>query len=170
MNYELACRMVVYLQYYVNARLGSMQRTQAMTQNPPAMTKKQIDQLLGFLPLFEAPGFTPFLPKGEYNMTLPYVDAVMYFREVYVPICTEVHPYELLPEDAPGTEAGIGLYGLFASCTAMESASANQIRRLLRGCTRGEHFGFASTGDLIAEGVIQAALLRLHALRDNAPD
>jgi hypothetical protein len=170
MNDELACRMAVYLQYYVNAQLGSMQRTKEIMQYPPTMTKQQIDQLLGFLAVFEAPGFTPFLPKGEYNMTLPYVDAVMYFREVYVPICTEVHPYELLPEDSPGTEAGLGLYGSFASCTAMESASANQIRRLLRGCTRGERFGFASTGDLLAAGVIQAALRRLHALRDSAPD
>ncbi len=141
-----------------------------MTQNPPAMTKQQIDQLTLFLPVFEAPGFTPFLPKGEYNMTLPYVDAVMHFREVYISMCTGVHPYELLPEDAPGIEAGISLLSAFATCTAMESASANQIRRVLHGCTRGEHFGFASTGDLIASGVIPAALRRLLELRAEATE
>lgn len=141
-----------------------------MTQNPPAMTKRQIDQSLGFLAVFEAPGFTPFLPEGEYNMTLPYVDAVMHFREVYIPMCNGVHPYKLLPEDAPILEAGVGFFRAFASCTAVESASANQIRRLLHGCTRGEHFGAASTGDLLVSGVIQAALRRLSALRPFAPD
>ena len=141
-----------------------------MTQNLPAMTKQQIDQLTLYLSVFEAPGFTPFLSKGEYNMTLPYVEAVMHFREVYVPICASIQPYDLLPEDNGDVVAGISLYHQFATIDAMESASANQIRRLLRGCTRGEHFGFASTGDLIADGVIPAALRRLIALRPGAHD
>lgn len=141
-----------------------------MTQNPPAMTKQQIDRLTRFLPIFEAAGFTPFLPKGQFNSIYPYVDAVMQFREIFIPLCSPVHPYELLAEDAPDIEAGIGLFGTFATAAAMESASANQIRRLLHGCTRGEHFGFSSTGDLIAAGVIPAALRRLIALRPTAPD
>ncbi len=141
-----------------------------MTQNLPAMTKQQIDQLTLFLPVFEAPGFTPFLPKGEYNMTLPYVEAVMHFRDVYVPICASIPPYDLLPEDNGDVVAGITIYQQFATIDAMERTSANQIRRLLRGCTRGEHFGFASTGDLIAAGVMAAALRRLLELRPDAPD
>jgi len=89
---------------------------------------------------------------------------------VYVPICASIPPYDLLPEDNGDVVAGITLYQQFATIDAMESASANQIRRLLRGCTRGEHFGFASTGDLIAAGVMAAALRRLLELRPDAPD
>ena len=139
-----------------------------MTATAPAMTVAQMDALLRYLPVFAQPGYAPWGPSQREDIfnALPYNGMVRSFRETYMEVCQEIHPYHRLPEDGPDVPADVEIFAHFNTVVAMQTASANQIRRLLMLCTRGEHFGFASTGDLIASGVMLAALQRLQVLRD----
>lgn len=139
-------------------------------QHPPAMTKHEIDALTPYLEIFRRPGFTAHLPRGEATYMQRYPADVQAFRNRFFDICRCVHPYEVLPEDPVWLEAGTGITEHDFRVDTMERASANQIRRMLMLCTRGEHFGFLTTGDMIANGVIPAALQRLIELREAAPD
>lgn len=136
-----------------------------MTYNPPAMTIAQMDALLAY---FTPQGYDPWGPSQLYDFfnALPYNGMVRTFRDTYMDVCSDIHPYHLLPEDEPDVQPDASIFKRFGTVEAMQTASANQIRRLLMLCTRGEHFGFSSTGDLIASGVITAALHRLQVLRD----
>lgn len=138
-----------------------------MSYTPPAMTVAQMDALLEFLPAFTPDNYEPWGPSQPYNFynALPYNNTVQAFRSTYMEVCREIHPYNRLPEDGPDVEEGTALFKQFGTVAAMQTASANQIRRLLMLCTRGERFGFSSTGDLLAAGVITAALHRLQELR-----
>ncbi len=161
--------MVVYFQYYVNARLGSMQRIHEMTQNPPAMTKWQIDALTPFLDTFTQPGYRPYLPEAEMTMALPDPPEVESFRNIYLEVCQDIEPGGALAGDPPGLDP-TELYMHFSNSEAMATASANQIRRYLLVTYRGDYHGFLATANKIASGVIPAALRRLQELRADAPD
>lgn len=139
-----------------------------MSYNPPAMTIDQMDELLAFLPAFTPDNYEPWGPSQPYDFfnALPYNGTVRAFRDTYMRVCKDIHPYHRLPEDGPEVEESALIFKQFGTIEAMQHASANQIRRLLMLCTRGEHFGFSSTGDLIAGGVITAALHRLQQLRN----
>lgn len=138
-----------------------------MSYTPPAMTVAQMDALLEFLPAFTPDNYDPWGPSQPYDFynALPYNNTVRAFRNTYMDVCQEIHPYHRLPEDGPDVEESTALFKQFGTVAAMQTASANQIRRLLMLCTRGERFGFSSTGDLLAAGVITAALHRLQELR-----
>ncbi|MFM2033322.1 MAG: hypothetical protein RLZZ297_2087 [Chloroflexota bacterium] len=138
-------------------------------QHPPPMTQHEIDALTPYLTVFRRPGFVALLPPGQATYMRMYPAEVQQFRNRFFDICRCVHPYELLPEDPPWVEEGTGITKFAFNIDAVKTASANQIRRMLMLCTRGEHFGFLTTGDLVANGVIPAALERLLALRDEAP-
>jgi hypothetical protein len=132
------------------------------------MTTAQMDALLAYLPYFEQTDYSPWGASQPTDMfhALPYNATVREFRDTYMQVCDEIHPYHLLPEDGPDITEDVELFGRFASVEAMQTATANQIRRLLMLCPRKERFGFASTGNLIASGVITAALQRLQILRN----
>lgn len=138
-----------------------------MAYNPPAMTVAQMDALLAFLPVFTPSDYEPWGPSQLYDFfnALPYNGTVRAFRDTYMQVCKDIHPYHRLPEDGPEVTESAEIFSQFGTIEAMKTASANQIRRLLMLCTRGEHFGFSSTGDLLAAGVITAALQRLQELR-----
>lgn len=138
-----------------------------MEYNPPEMTVAQMDALLAFLPAFTPPNYEPWGASQPYDIfnALPYNGTVRAFRDTYKAVCKDIHPYERLPEDGPEVEESSATFTQFGTIEAMQSASANQIRRLLMLCTRGERFGSASTGNLLAAGVITAALHRLQVLR-----
>ena len=138
-----------------------------MEYNPPEMTIAQMDALLAFLPAFTPKNYEPWGASQPYDFfnALPYNGTVRAFRDTYMDVCKDIHPYKRLPEDGPEVEESTAIFTQFGTIEAMQTASANQIRRLLMLCTRGEHFGFASTGDLLAAGVITAALHRLQVIR-----
>lgn len=138
-----------------------------MEYNPPEMTIAQMDELLAFLPAFTPKNYEPWGASQPYDFfnALPYNGTVRAFRDTYMDVCKDIHPYKRLPEDGPEVEESTAIFTQFGTIEAMQTASANQIRRLLMLCTRGERFGFSSTGDLLAAGVITAALHRLLVLR-----
>ncbi len=137
-----------------------------MEYNPPEMTVAQMDELLAFLPAFTPKNYEPWGPSQPYDFfnALHYNGTVRAFRDTYMDVCKDIHPYKRLPEDGPEVEESSAIFTQFGTIEAMQTASANQIRRLLMLCTRGERFGFSSTGDLLVAGVITAALHRLQVL------
>ena len=149
---------------------GSMQRTKEIMQNPPAMTKQQIDAFTRFLRPFSVHWNEQKLPHEERDAMRIESDTIDDFRRIYRVVCFDVDPYQPLPEDPPDLPQGPALFHHFATLEAMETATPNQIRRLMMLCTRGEHWGTPWTKSLVSTGVAYAALKRLFALRDSAPD
>jgi hypothetical protein len=139
-----------------------------MEYNPPEMTIAQMDELLAFLPSFTPENYEPGGVPQPYNFfqTLQYNRRVVRnFCNMCTVVCKDIHPYNLLPEDGLDSEDGVGLFLRFGTIEAMQTASANQIRRLFMFCNRGNQFGVASIEDLLTTGVITAALHRLQVLR-----
>jgi hypothetical protein len=146
-----------------------LQRTHEMTQNPPAMTKRQIDALTPFLAIFTQPGYSPYQPEAQMTMALPDPPEVESFRNIYLDVCQDIEPGGDLAGDPPGLDP-MELYRHFSNPEVIATASANQIRRFLLITYRGDYHGFLATANKIASGVIPAALRRLLELRAEAPE
>jgi hypothetical protein len=127
------------------------------------ITRERIDELLAFLPVFEAPGFEPFqgtgggeeLPDGSMTFAYPlYAEEVSAFYRAAGQACwcdTGYQPraaHALLQDDAR-----LGACGL------------DDIRSLLTYCVRGERFCDGHLGHLIRTGRVAALLRRLAELR-----
>lgn len=133
------------------------------SESHPPITRKQVDALLRFLPLFQRPG-RAFLDRwggggrdSDDDATMPYpvyaADVVAFFESAGQD-CWSDGAYE--PEAAAA---------MLADDARIESATMAQIRTMLTYCVRGERFSDGHWDDVLRSGRIVALLKRLQALR-----
>jgi Family of unknown function (DUF6508) len=133
------------------------------------ITRKRIDELLRFLPLFDNPG-ADTRPEWhgldqqptDRKFTMPY--------PTYPPAVTEF--FSLAEQDCwSDFEYDLSTAGdLVRSDEAIASASLAQIKTMLTFCVRGERFCDGHWEAMIQEGRIGAILRRLQQLRGDVPE
>jgi len=131
-----------------------------------AITRKRIDELVRFLPIFNTPGPENEpewrgLHEGANDGTMPnpvYPPAVQEFFAVASQPCWNDSGYD--PETAGS---------LLRDDRAVARASLAEIKTMLTFCVRGERFCDGHWASMIQEGRIGAILRRLQPLRDELP-
>lgn len=144
--------------------LEIMQPEAKMPRSLEGITRRQIAELLNFLPLFEdvsqlpQPAWQGGEPDQNGVMTFPhptYSDAVIAFYECAGQSCWTDFGYS---PSAAGE--------LVHSDDAIASASLAQIKTMLTFCVRGERFCDGHWDAMIREGRIGLILLRLKQLSE----
>jgi len=132
------------------------------------ITRRQADELLRFLPRFEAlgrqfvrawAGGTP--TEDGRAITMPYPlyedDVLAFFRLAGLP-CWSDYGYE--PRRA---------HDMIHDDELIRTCSLDELRTMLTYCVRGERFSDGHWAHLLQTGRIVALLRRLAALRDGLP-
>lgn len=126
-------------------------------------TLSEIDQLIEFLPILYAEGFTPIkkwhggVKDKDGMMHVPYPeyheDVIEFFRLVSTDSWLD---YQYDPQDAER---------VLENEKSVAPASLDEIKTLLTYCVRGEHFSDGHWGEMIELGFIRRILERLIELR-----
>ena len=128
------------------------------------ITRKRIDELLRFLPVFDVPGLVvePVARVGLLGFAI-YDETVNEFFDLASQPCWWDNNYDLRSID-----------GAFQSDSRanemIATASLEQIKGLVTYCFRGEKFCSGHWAHMINTGRIAAILRRLQKLRDLAPE
>ncbi|HMS55038.1 MAG TPA: DUF6508 domain-containing protein [Fimbriimonadaceae bacterium] len=129
-------------------------------------------RVLELLPILESPDFVaatwpklaPRIENGVKIIQMPYPEyhpAIDELRSaVWGP--PDLDPYKALPEDPPDIQL---TPGLSFPIEYFETATANQVRRYLMLCFRGERFCDGHIDGEFLNGKIVAALRRLRSLQ-----
>jgi hypothetical protein len=128
-----------------------------------AWTREDFEAFAAFIPILEARDFKPCewkgfdkLPNG--SLMAPYV---VYHEDVdrLFALASKdfLPPYDLLPEDPPGTD----LHSMRFTPEYFENATLDQLRRYFLLIRRRERFCDGYIEDLIKDGTMTAALRRL---------
>ena len=131
-----------------------------------APTLQEIDELIAFLPLLYAEGFSPVRrwhggtarPDGVITMPWPeYDEVVQAFFCSAAGDCWSDYGYD--PAEA---------YAMLKDEDRVAAASLDQIKTMLTYCLRGERFSDGHWGVMIEQGHIRRLLERLRELRAGA--
>lgn len=140
----------------VNALEANLQ-----TRNP---TPQEIEELLAFLPVFEAEGFSPVEHWAQSPCDSPHPVTAAW--PVYNPAVAQFYQvasqvwwcdYDYQPAQA---------WEMLQDDTSIQSASIDQVKTMLTYCARGERFCDGHWGAMIEKGYVQKLLRRLECLAD----
>jgi hypothetical protein len=137
----------------------------AQEEQTQAPTTDQIDQLLRFLPLFEAPGraFVENWGGGQETpdgkaITMPFpiypADVLEFYRLAGQPCWAD---YGYRPRKAGR---------MLADDAFIRRATLAEVKTMLTYCVRGERFGDGHWAAMLESGKVAALLKRLSVLRD----
>ena len=117
------------------------------------MMRAEIDQLLGFLPLFEQPGRVFLAASGGDGKPVYVGDVQQFFELAAQPCWTDL--------DYDPAEAG----RMLEDECLIDNASLYQIRSMLTYCVRGERFNPGHWDAVLRSGQVTGLLRRLAELR-----
>lgn len=136
-------------------------------------SEESVARFRALLSAIEAPDFKPAhwddfsKPNADGVYQMPY--------PTYAPIVEEMwdflsghglykHPYELLPEDPPGSKAGTETHLILKTVADIQAATLNQIGRYFMLCRRAERFADGHIDEEFLSGKLPAALRRVGEL------
>jgi len=133
--------------------------------NDEPITREKIDELLRFLPVFDAPGrqFVKRWAGGESTddgtITFPYPiyadDVLAFFRLAGQPCWSD---YEYDPAQARNMLEGDAF---------IDSATLEEVKSMLTYCVRGERFCDGHWEAILKSGAVTAILRRLVVLKES---